>query len=67
VVQHPSFAAGDMDTGFLGREFGSWAPSLELPAELANLVAWTGPVVAAGAKRSASPAWDLADGFRNAR
>lgn len=68
VVRHPSFAAGDMDTGFLGREFGSWAPSLDLPAELGNLVAWTGSAVAAGgAKRSVSPGWDLADGFRNAR
>ncbi|HLK15482.1 MAG TPA: biotin carboxylase N-terminal domain-containing protein [Fimbriimonadaceae bacterium] len=65
VVSHPAFAAGEFDTGFLGREFGAWAPSGELPLGLGALVATTSPspTGAQRAERVAS-AWDGADSFR---
>ncbi|MCB0826246.1 MAG: ATP-grasp domain-containing protein [Armatimonadetes bacterium] len=71
VVSHPGFAIAEFDTGFLGREFGEWKPSEELPAELGNLVSaaslsGSSSARSEGSERIESNAWGLADGFRNA-
>lgn len=71
VISHPGFATAEFDTGFLGREFGDWAPSNELPIELGNLVAaasasGTSSVQSDSGNGKGSNAWGLSDGFRNA-
>ncbi|MBN8689919.1 MAG: ATP-grasp domain-containing protein [Armatimonadetes bacterium] len=69
VLEHPGFKSGDIDTGFLGREFEDWAPNAELPQELGSLM-----MLAKGtkAKQSASvadpsPAWSTQDSWRVVR
>jgi acetyl/propionyl-CoA carboxylase alpha subunit len=66
VLSHPSFVAGDMDTGFLGREFGDWSGDGDVPDELRALVAMASENGAGRAKSlvEASPAWARSDGFR---
>ncbi|QYK54463.1 MAG: ATP-grasp domain-containing protein [Fimbriimonadaceae bacterium] len=70
VIDNKEFQAGNMDTGFLAREIGDWAPNEEVPAYLADLVqqgretSAVGQVAVAG---SVSTAWGVNDGFRNAR
>lgn len=71
VVRHHGFKAGNMDTGFLGREFGDWQPAGDLPPELGDLVASaqtygaSGAIPKGGWIGDANPAWAIADGFRN--
>jgi 3-methylcrotonyl-CoA carboxylase alpha subunit len=68
VLDHPDFAAGRFDTGWLGREFGEWSPPEGVPAALADLVAAASQEHAAPtAKRETRPAWAMADGFRVVR
>lgn len=68
VMRHPSFASGDFDTGFLGREFESWDGNAPIPLELGALVK--------RASVSANPSelceatfssWDHRESWRNAR
>jgi acetyl/propionyl-CoA carboxylase alpha subunit len=70
VIDHPAFSAGEIDTGFLGREFGEWKPSGDLPDGLGALIETADTPVAAasnvGSQRAAN-AWDVTDRFRNAR
>ena len=64
VLAHPGFGAGDIDTGFLGREFGEWSPAA-VPEELAALMAAgdeASPALENGGPMN--PAWDTADSFR---
>ncbi|AIE88185.1 enoyl-CoA hydratase-related protein [Fimbriimonas ginsengisoli] len=65
VLSHAGFQKGDIDTGFLGREFSEWAPG-DIPAEIGAILLTVTPVAKAGAP-SAVGAWALADRFRNAR
>ncbi|HMS53991.1 MAG TPA: hypothetical protein PKA27_01200, partial [Fimbriimonadaceae bacterium] len=69
VIRHPSFVSGEFDTGFLGREFGDWQPSLDVPEELGDILAASKPVAAqSGAERvNDDPAWGLLDGWRLTR
>ena len=73
VLAHPDFAAFDFDTGWLGRAFGDWQGSDEIPAELGAIagaakVGGSGPARAATADRAEpAPAWALADGWKNLR
>lgn len=65
VIRHPSFLAGEFDTGFLGREFGDWAQDFHVPPELASIVAMAEPGEGLATSPSGGPGvWDLADGFR---
>lgn len=66
VISHPAFAAGDFDTGFLGREFGDWAPSSEIPDELGAILSFA-PASSEAATVDSSGAWDAGDSFRIAR
>lgn len=65
VIDHPEFAAGRFDTGFVDRELSDWKPSDAAPPELGAIVR---NATAAGGGGSAaaevSGVWDLADGFR---
>jgi acetyl/propionyl-CoA carboxylase alpha subunit len=63
VLAHPGFTAGDIDTGFLGREFRDWSASGDVPQELAALVAAAG-TAGARKRRPTRPAWELADSWR---
>lgn len=69
VMKHSEFVAGNFDTGFLGREFGEWAASQELPLELADLILAASSTAAVsgstGEGHLADTAWGLSDGFRN--
>ena len=65
VLDHPDFGLGQIDTGFLGREFAEWGQA-ELPPELGSIVS----VAEHTASRHVSATnvrsvWDEADGFRN--
>lgn len=65
VIAHPGFGAGRFDTGWLGRTFGDWSPSEEVPNELDGIAT----MAALGGTSSGEPAkiagaWDLTDGFR---
>ncbi len=67
ILDSDGFRAGAIDTGFLGRDFGVWAPSSDLPEELAAIIS----AASSGAVSSEGPAvmqgaWGIADGFRNA-
>lgn len=69
VTAHQDFESADFDTGFLGREFGDWKPSGEIPKGLFELVSAAQSTSATpGAKEGKiQGAWDLADGFRITR
>jgi len=66
ILRHPGFQAGDIDTGFLEREFGLWTGETEAPMELGAIVDFAG-TDSKGHDRHTVPvsgAWDAADGFR---
>ncbi|MEZ0326150.1 MAG: acetyl/propionyl/methylcrotonyl-CoA carboxylase subunit alpha [Fimbriimonas sp.] len=65
LIDHPMFLAGDFDTGFLGREFGTWHQSAP-PPELGALLSLGSPPKESQAA-AATGAWALGDGFRNAK
>jgi 3-methylcrotonyl-CoA carboxylase alpha subunit len=70
VLRHPEFASGDIDTGFIGRNFFEWSAPEEFPSELIGLleIAQPGQMASSGATakgRVATPAWGTGDGFRN--
>ena len=64
VISHPDFQSGQIDTGFLGREYPTWSPG-SLPSELGALVeqaerqATTRPI-----NEMKHAVWDAADRFR---
>ncbi|MBX3111416.1 MAG: ATP-grasp domain-containing protein [Fimbriimonadaceae bacterium] len=64
VLEHPEFAAGRFDTGFVGREFGDWTPGPE-PAWLGNLLPFAASSPSGPVPTGAVSAWDACDGFRN--
>ncbi|MBL8060547.1 MAG: ATP-grasp domain-containing protein [Chthonomonas sp.] len=69
VVQHPEFASGNLDTGFLARHFEDWSGSGEVPAVIANLMA-AASLSSAGptqCKEVSPSAWSDSSGWRNAR
>ncbi|MFM9873767.1 MAG: acetyl/propionyl/methylcrotonyl-CoA carboxylase subunit alpha [Fimbriimonadaceae bacterium] len=70
VIAEPDFKAGHFDTGFLGRVMGDWSPDDSVPYYLPDLLALARVEAVSGggiATASASPAWELSDGFRNAK
>jgi 3-methylcrotonyl-CoA carboxylase alpha subunit len=66
VLDSPGFAGGDIDTGFLGREFGDWSPGPVAP-ELEALLRVGVESSVSAEKPKHTRAWDATDGFRNAR
>lgn len=38
VLEHPRFVAGEVDTGWVGRELANWSAPDDLPSELGSLV-----------------------------
>ena len=70
ILDHPEFRAGNMDTGFLGREFPEWSDNGQIPVELGAILENASAGISVGAVKdtqSRQEAWALADGFRNAR
>ena len=68
VLEHPGFKKGEIDTGFLGREFEEWAAPAGLPEELSAIFAAATELNGKpGPKKPVAPAWEKADGFRVAR
>ncbi len=65
VLDHPSFRAGQMDTGFLGREFADWVPSTEVPKELADIATHASGTHLAAPGAASQGIWDMTDGYRN--
>ncbi len=72
VLEHPEFQSGDIDTGFLGRNFADWSPSEEIPAAVMALIernangngsTTTRPAVMTSGLDWAT-VWDLTDGWR---
>jgi 3-methylcrotonyl-CoA carboxylase alpha subunit len=70
ILRHPGFRSGDIDTGFLGREFSDWSGNDVIPPELSNVLAATkaaSPQLNNGSgPASRSFAWAISDSFRNA-
>lgn len=65
IIRHPDFIAGRFDTGWLGREFGEWQPSEEVPDVLSQLIANAGAMTSSGdGATKMTGVWDLSDGFR---
>lgn len=60
VIDHPDFAAGRFDTGFLGREFSDWTPG-PVPDALVDILSYMNP------PETSATAWGAGDRFRNAR
>ncbi|MBS1716440.1 MAG: ATP-grasp domain-containing protein [Armatimonadetes bacterium] len=68
ILRHPDFVAGKMDTGFLGREFGEWKDSDEVPSELLAIAEAAAAPSGGSAVAAVEPSpWDASDLFRNAR
>ena len=67
VLSHSGFLRGDIDTGFLGREFGDWSPGESLPPELGTLLEFAPPRASVLSQKRQDPAWSLADGWRITR
>lgn len=66
VLEHAEFVRGPVDTGFLAREFGDWAPTGDVPGELAAIVsAARGPAApGSNSEKGAPTAWEATDGWR---
>lgn len=69
ILNSEGFRSGAIDTGFLGREFGEWAASDELPYELGAILRAASPAAAgsSGTSTQRVSAWATPDGFRNVR
>jgi 3-methylcrotonyl-CoA carboxylase alpha subunit len=71
ILDHPEFRAGNMDTGFLGREFPEWSENGQIPPELGAILEHVAGPITGGESRGLGAiqvgVWDVADGFRNAR
>ena len=65
VVQHQGFIDGEFDTGFLGREFGEWAPPAPDLETIAFMVHESAPSPAISRDRTrAASAWVKSDNWR---
>ncbi len=65
VLDHPNFLAGNFDTGFLGREFGEWAPP-PVPVELGSILFASQKSPTSPDKGPYSPSvWAITDSYRN--
>lgn len=70
LSRHAGFRGGNIDTGFLGREMGQWAPSTDVPKSLGALVAAAQRSRAAGdpaTRQDVDGPWDMNDSFRVAK
>ncbi|MBI1335158.1 MAG: ATP-grasp domain-containing protein [Armatimonadetes bacterium] len=67
VLQSQGFTEGEIDTGYLGREFSEWRPA-EVPPELGCLAqAAQSPAATGQPGKKTYSVWDLTDNWRNAR
>jgi 3-methylcrotonyl-CoA carboxylase alpha subunit len=69
LLEDPNFATANFDTGTIGRDYAEWSPG-PIPGELGLIAAAAEPAMSAGGATPAGAyrgAWDIADGFRNAR
>lgn len=66
VLDHPEFVLGEIDTGFLGREFDHWSESNDVPAELGALVKAASAGSGGGQENLAFSSWADTGGWRNA-
>ncbi len=71
ILDHPEFRAGNIDTGFLSREFPVWSEDGQIPAELGAILENAASTAQVGAQSpsgsSPTGVWAVTDGFRNAR
>jgi acetyl/propionyl-CoA carboxylase alpha subunit len=68
ILAHPLFQSGDIDTGFLGREFSEWTGLSDIPPELLAISesATSSQGNAPGETQERVTAWAPGDRFRNA-
>jgi 3-methylcrotonyl-CoA carboxylase alpha subunit len=67
VLNSDGFMTGDIDTGFLGREFAEWTPCAP-PGELGSIAKSASSGISETSMEKKSPAmWDLCDNWRNVR
>jgi acetyl-CoA/propionyl-CoA carboxylase, biotin carboxylase, biotin carboxyl carrier protein len=65
ILRHSEFLSAKFDTGWLGRQFGEWAPSEDVPDELNAIIAAAGATAGSVAGETKSlGVWDLSDSFR---
>lgn len=64
VLRHPSFVAGEFDTGFLGREFADWVPPIEIPDEVGAIAEWALGTASSSEAVCEVGAWKASDGWR---
>lgn len=67
ILDSEGFRSGRFDTGFLGREFGGWTGSGDVPPELGIIgEKASSPSMAIGAgSQEAEGAWSMPDSYRN--
>jgi acetyl/propionyl-CoA carboxylase alpha subunit len=66
VLRSPGFVSGDIDTGYLGREFAEWhVPAV--PVELGSIAAKSQSVGTGITYKKSFSVWSLDDNWRNAR
>lgn len=67
VLNSDGFAQGNIDTGFLGREFAEWHPN-QPPSELGSIAkSAVSPSKAGGEVKKTLGIWDLSDNWRNVK
>ncbi|MEQ1934980.1 MAG: biotin carboxylase N-terminal domain-containing protein [Fimbriimonadaceae bacterium] len=64
VLEHPGFARAEFDTDWLGREFGTWAPSPVIHDEIGLISGLANEKSSAEVRQGATGAWAIADTFR---
>lgn len=68
VLRSDGFIQGDIDTGYLGREFANWAPP-GAPSELGSIADAASSSASKGsaAAQKSFSVWEISDNWRNAR
>ena len=66
VLESEGFMTGEIDTGYLGREFSDWTQG-EIPQELASIATQASSNQRVATKEKSYSAWDFGDNWRNAR
>jgi acetyl/propionyl-CoA carboxylase alpha subunit len=67
VLNSTGFAEGNIDTGYLAREFAEWTPA-QPPKELGSIANLTDTaMIHSTSAKLMKSAWDLADNWRNVR
>lgn len=66
VLQSEGFISGEIDTGYLGREFADWSHG-EIPKELGSIAQQASSSVADRPQQKSFSVWDFTDNWRNAR